>query len=36
MQAILNLKMNEIDNNLLDIIKELLSKKVEILRKNII
>ena len=37
MQAILNVKMNEIDDNFLHIIKELLSKKIEvIIRKDII
>jgi hypothetical protein len=36
MQAILNVKTSEIDNNLLSIIKELLSKNVEVvIRKEI-
>jgi len=37
MQAILNVKPNEIDDNLLDIIKKLLSKNVDIvIRKEFI
>lgn len=37
MQAILNVKLNEIDDNLINIIKDLLSKDVEIvIRKDFV